>query len=120
VSKVLIVDDDSALRRLLRAALTARGYDVVEATDGQEGLLAMEKEDPDLVLLDIAMPKMTGWEVLEALRERPELEKIPIVVISALGDEVRARGLGALAVLVKPFMMDRLYETVRSALREVE
>ena len=70
--KVLVVDDDSALRRLLRMALTGVGYQVVEAIYGQEGLLAME-EEPNLVRLNIAMPKISGWEVLEALRGQPGL-----------------------------------------------
>ena len=70
--KVLVVDDDSALRRLLRMALTGVGYEVVEAIDGQEGLLAMDEES-HLVLMNIAMPRISGWEVLEALRGQPGL-----------------------------------------------
>ena len=117
--KVLIVDDDRGIRTLIRESLTARGHEVVEAADGLEGLRAIDQESPDVVLLDIVMPRMVGWQVLEILQGRPGFEELAVVIITTLADqdtEARARRLGAASVLTKPFDLADLDEAVRSAL----
>jgi DNA-binding NtrC family response regulator len=115
--RVLVVDDDGASRRLLRAACAAEGYDVVVASNGQEGLVAATSSPPDVVLLDMQMPEMDGLAVLEQLHARaPEL---PVVMVTADRDvksAVRATRLGAYDYLTKPIDHDDLFATVRRAL----
>ncbi len=102
--KILIVEDDKALREMYQLRLSINGYDVLEASDGEEGLNTAIKEKPDLVLLDIMMPKMSGMDVLDILKSTPETKDIPIIVLTALTEEsVKAKGLvyGAEDYLVK-------------------
>ncbi|MDY0087947.1 MAG: response regulator [Coriobacteriia bacterium] len=84
--KILAVDDEPSIVRLVKAALTTRGYDVVEAHDGHEALDKVALEKPDLIVLDIMMPKMDGREVARRLAANPATAKIPIVFLSAIGD----------------------------------
>lgn len=102
--KILIVEDDKALREMYQLRLSINGYDVLEAGDGEEGLDLAIKEKPDLILLDIMMPKMSGMDVLDILKSTPETKDIPVVVLTALTEEsVKAKGLvyGAEDYLVK-------------------
>ena len=117
--KVLIVDDEPGLRRLISAGLTVRGYEAIEASNGQEALVAISEGRPDVVLLDMAMPVMTGCEMLAILRRRPDFERYVILIMTALADqETRAEvmHLGASVILDKPFPLDELDEAIRSAL----
>ena len=75
--KVLVIDDEQSVRRLARAGLTARGYEVIEAASGQEGLLLIEEQRPELILLDLGLPLMSGWAVLEAIQRRPDSKSLP-------------------------------------------
>ena len=85
--KVLVVDDDQIIRRILRRLLEKRyGCVVQEATDGMAAYVAVEAELPDLVLLDVSMPNMTGPELLEKLRADPRFERLPVAMITATGD----------------------------------
>ncbi len=102
--KLLLVEDDPFLSSLLKARLTKEGFLVFHAVDGEEALQMAEKEKPDLVLLDLILPKKSGFEVLEIMRGDPRLEKVPTMIVSNLGQEsdlVRGRELGAIAYFIK-------------------
>ena len=115
--RVLVVDDDPAVRRGLVAELQAAGYETIEAADGREGLSRFEAESPDLVLTDLAMPHTDGYELIAAVRRRA---RTPIVVLSVRGgetDKVRALDLGADDYVSKPFSVQELLARVRAHLR---
>lgn len=102
--KILIIEDEELLHTLLQRKLTNEGYDVFTAGDGEEGLKTMQEIKPDLILLDIVMPKIGGFEVMAEMSKNPELSKIPIIIISNSGQPVeldRAKKLGARDCLVK-------------------
>ncbi len=102
--KILIIEDEAIMLNLLRRKLIGEGYDVEVAKDGEEGLAKMKETKPDLVLLDIIMPKMGGMEVMEWMRGDSELRKIPVIVISNSGQPVeidKAKKLGAKDWLIK-------------------
>ena len=102
--KILIIEDEEIMINLLQRKLTTEGYEISVAKDGEEGIRAMQEVRPDLVLLDIIMPKMGGFEVMEEMNKNKKLEKIPIIVISNSGQPVeldRAQKLGAKDWLVK-------------------
>lgn len=104
MKKILLVEDEEIIINLLQKKLGKEGYEVPVARDGKEGLLAMRKEKPDLVLLDIIMPKLGGFEVMEEMNKDPELKKIPVIIISNSGQPVeldRARELGVKDWLIK-------------------
>ena len=102
--KVLLIEDDKFLRKAAEATLHRHGFCVVVATNGEEGLKLAHSEKPDLILLDLIMPKMNGFEVLRRLKHEPATSRIPVVVLSNLGqqnDSVMARELGALDYWIK-------------------
>jgi DNA-binding response OmpR family regulator len=102
--KVLMIEDDSAAAEMYRLRLVADGYTVVVAEDGEQGLEMAGAELPDFIYLDIRLPKIDGFEVLERLRADPETAGIPVIILSNFGEpEFRERGLklGALEFLVK-------------------
>ena len=102
--KILLVEDEKIMINLLEKKLTQEGYDVRVAVNGEEGLKAMREEKPDIVLLDIIMPKMGGFEVMEEMGKDPVLKEIPIVIISNSGQPVeldKAKELGAKDWLIK-------------------
>jgi CheY-like chemotaxis protein len=105
----MIVDDDPDIREEMAAALVREGYEVTEAADGIEALDALAGPKPSVVLLDMMMPRMNGNEFLDAVSERPELRKIPIVVVSAYPGEVRR---GAQKVVAKPISLHMLLDVV--------
>ncbi len=116
-ASILVVDDEPPIRRLLRTSLTAQGYDVLEATGGQEAIDAVARDKPDLVILDLGLPDLGGIEVIRALRQRSSL---PIIVLSVRDDErgkVEALDLGADDYVIKPFGVDELVARIRTALR---
>jgi len=107
-TKILICEDDKSLREMYQLRLSINGYDVVEAKDGEEGLDLAIKEKPDLILLDIMMPKMSGMDVLDILKSTPETKDIPVILLTALNEEsIRSKGLvyGAEDYLVKASTM---------------
>ena len=117
---ILVVDDEPANRALLRKLLTHHGYDVVEAEDGAGAFVAVEEHDPDLVCLDVMMPRPDGVEVCQRLRSQPRHAGLPILLLTALDrPEDRARGLeaGANDFLSKPFDEIELTARIRSLLR---
>ncbi len=102
--KILIIEDEELMINLLERKLAQEGYKVETAKDGEEGLGKMRKEKPDLILLDIVMPKMGGFEVMEEMQKDNELKDIPIIVISNSGQPVeldKAKELGARDWLIK-------------------
>lgn len=102
--KILLVEDEEIIINLLQKKLVQEGYDVFTARNGQEGLDSMRKAIPDLVLLDIVMPKMGGLETMEEMRKDEKLKDIPVIIISNSGQPIeldRAQSLGAKDWLVK-------------------
>jgi two-component system phosphate regulon response regulator PhoB len=119
---VLIAEDEGALVTLLRYNLEREGYRVVHAADGEEALLLAEEEKPDLVLLDWMMPQLSGIEVCRRLRSRQESRNVPIIMLTARGEETdRIRGLdtGADDYLTKPFSMTELLARLRAVMRRI-
>lgn len=116
--KVLVIDDEPPIRKLLRMGLGSQGYEVIEASNGKLALQAMANTPPDLVVLDLGLPDLPGHELLRQIRARSEA--VPIVVLSSRGDEagkVEALDLGADDYVTKPFGMDELLARLRAALR---
>jgi CheY-like chemotaxis protein len=102
--RILLVEDDRFLRKAAEATLRQRGFHVLTAVDGEEGLRLARAEAPDLILLDLIMPKMQGFEVLRILKQDPATAGIPVIVLSNLGQESdvrQAMEAGALAYCVK-------------------
>jgi len=115
--KVLVADDDADLRELIAFTLTQGGYLVVKAADGPSAVRRFEEESADLVLLDINMPGMSGFQVCEAIRAR---SRVPVMMLTVRGEEedlVRALGLGADDYLTKPFSPRELLARIRTVLR---
>ncbi|QQO16402.1 response regulator transcription factor [Bradyrhizobium diazoefficiens] len=115
--KVLVIDDEPPIRKLLRLGLSTQGYEILDASNGK---IALEKlaEEPALIILDLGLPDIQGHELLRTIRARNE--GVPIVVLSSRGDEagkVQALDLGADDYLTKPFGMDELLARLRAALR---
>lgn len=104
MSKIMVVEDDAALREIYSIRITAEGYDVVSAGDGEEALAVAVREKPDLILSDVMMPKISGFDMLDILRSTPETANIKVIMMTALSaDDQRERGerLGADRYLVK-------------------
>ena len=110
---VLVVDDEPSIRRFLRHLLEQEGYDVLEAGSGKEALVRCERENPDLVLLDLRLPDMTGFEILSELKKRPETHHIPVVILSIVQDREEGFRLGASDYLTKPVDRDKLMERIQ-------
>ncbi|HUJ45687.1 MAG TPA: phosphate regulon transcriptional regulator PhoB [Rhizomicrobium sp.] len=119
---VLVAEDEGALVTLLRYNLEREGYRVFEARDGEEALLVASEEKPDVVLLDWMLPQLSGIEVCRRLRNRHETRNVPIVMLTARGEETdRVRGLdtGADDYITKPFSMTELLARLRAVMRRI-
>jgi two-component system phosphate regulon response regulator PhoB len=119
---ILVVEDEAAISTLLAYNLDREGYKVVEAVDGEEALLMVEEEKPDLILLDWMLPQISGIEVCRRLRNRAESRNVPIIMLTARGEEAdRIRGLdiGADDYITKPFTMNELLARIRAVLRRI-
>ena len=104
MSKVLLVEDDNNLRDIYEARMQAEGFEIVSAHDGEEGLIVAKNEHPDLIISDVMMPKISGFEMLDIIRATPTLNNVKIIMLTALGqtdDQDRADKLGADRYLVK-------------------
>jgi CheY-like chemotaxis protein len=104
MAKILIIEDDPLMSRLYQKAFTFEGYQVVAAFDGEEGWEKMKQENPNLILLDIMMPKMNGLEFLQKIKKDPDYKKIPVVCLTNLAgqqDAEKALLLGAVKYIVK-------------------
>lgn len=119
MATIVLAEDDAALRTLYGACLNRAGYDVVEAADGQAAVDRVRTCHPDLLLLDLWMPMLNGFEVLDALRHDPTATKLKVVVLSAQSDadaRFEAFGCGAVGYLVKGIAITDLLECVRATL----
>jgi two-component system KDP operon response regulator KdpE len=115
-ARVLVIDDDANLMRLLRESLAEAGYDVDAATNGRDGIAELEDRAPDLVVLDVMMPRMDGWSTLEQIRKQSE---VPVIMLSARDSEAdRLRGfdLGVDDYVTKPFSLRELNARVKAVL----
>ena len=119
---ILVVEDEDALSTLLQYNLDKEGYDVAVAADGEEALTLVSERLPDIIILDWMLPKISGIEVCRRLRQRPESRNVPIIMLTARGEESdRIRGLdtGADDYIVKPFAMSELSARIRAVLRRI-
>jgi DNA-binding response OmpR family regulator len=121
--RILVVDDEIYIVHILEFTLTMEGYDVITAADGEEALRKIRDDRPDLVVLDIMMPKMDGYEVCRRLRQDEDAQTLPVILLSAKGRPIdRETGLevGADDYIVKPFSPRRLLEKIRDLLQRQE
>jgi DNA-binding response OmpR family regulator len=121
--KVLIADDDVDHVTIVKAILEQHGYDALEAFNGEEALQEVEKHDPDLVLLDIMMPKIDGIEVVRRLKDNPKTRDLPVIMFSAKSgtrEIMESFNCGASNYLIKPIDTDRLLEKIQATLRKEE
>jgi len=121
--KILIAEDSSIVRRLVAGRLTADGYDVIEAADGEEALMLAQREHPDLVVLDKIMPKYDGFEVLRALRDDAHTRAIPIVMLTERTNEadvLDGLSLGVEEYMPKPFSPRELSARVQRVLARAD
>jgi CheY-like chemotaxis protein len=118
---VLIIDDAVHIRRLVSRMLEQAGFSTLQAADGLEGLQLLKEQKPDVVTCDISMPLMDGYQFLAAAKEAPETRYIPIIVVTAIGQEeevTKASEMGADAYLTKPFSSSHLIETIQVQLKK--
>jgi DNA-binding response OmpR family regulator len=120
MAKILVADDDDDIRKLLRRLLQAEGYVVVEAADGEEALKQARAEHPDLIILDLNLPKMDGFDVCAQIKKDPSVNKTPVLMLTAAYDKVehaeRGLSLGADEYVVKPFLREVLLHNLRRML----
>jgi len=113
--KVLVAEDEPDIRGLIVFSLEFAGYRVVQASNGEDAIDKAEREQPDLILLDVRMPKLTGYEACERLKAKETTRHIPVVFLSALSQESEIKfglGLGGEEYIIKPFAPDELYRRV--------
>jgi two-component system phosphate regulon response regulator PhoB len=121
MDRILIIEDEANIRKLISVNLMARGYDVIEAEDGQEGLSKLRYASPSILLLDIKLPDMTGWEILKIIANNPAYPPIPVIVITAsLGstnpEDVLSKNENLRKILKKPISIPELTQEVKEAL----
>lgn len=119
MAKILIAEDERDIRDLVAFTLRFAGHEVVAAANGEEAVQLAPKENPDLILMDVRMPRMTGYDACRIIKADPKLKDIPIVFLSAKGQESEIQtGLevGAEEYLLKPFAPDQLTERVKAIL----
>ena len=115
IGRVLVVDDDEDIRTLLRAALTDAGYEVTMAADGQDAIEAVRRRRPDVILLDLMMPRVSGWGFTERYAREPGPHAPIIVITAASGQVLRLPEQGVTRVVPKPFSVDALLSHVERA-----
>jgi DNA-binding response OmpR family regulator len=119
MAKIVIAEDEPDIRDLIAFTLRFAGYEVVTGSNGEEGYELTRKEKPDLVMMDVRMPKMTGYEACKKIKADPEIAHIPVIFLSAKGQETEiSSGMdsGAEEYLLKPFAPDQLTERIRAVL----
>ena len=117
--RILVVDDQEDLRGVLRDLLAGSGYTVIEAADGEAGVTKAKSERPDLILMDIQMPVIDGYEAIRRIKLQPALKPIPIVAVSSFamkGDEEKARSAGCDHYVTKPYSPMQLLRLIRGFL----
>lgn len=124
MKKILFIEDESVLQKTFDSAFKSEGYEVVSALDGETGVNLAKTQKPDLILLDMVLPKLTGFEVLKKLKEDSKTKKIPVIVLTNLermSDIDKALELGATTYLVKVnYSLDEVIKKVKSILGEPE
>ena len=113
---IMVVDDEESVRMVVSFTLEKAGYRVIDADCGDEALNAVEYNPPDLILLDLMMPNIDGWEVLQLLKSNPKTESIPVCLLTAKGDirnKMYALQQGAADYITKPFKREELLEKVK-------
>ena len=121
MTKILVVDDEDAVLEILEADLSEEGFDVISAKDGAEALALVYQERPDVVLLDLKMPVVNGYQVLQELRLDPTTKNLPVILLTGVSPtegEQAAVQLGANHYVTKPWKLDSLRAVIRVALRE--
>jgi two-component system cell cycle response regulator DivK len=116
---ILVVEDQEDNRRIMRDLLTSAGYEVMEAVTGEDGVSAAETHRPDLILMDIQLPGLDGYEATRQIKANPDLEPIPIIVVTSYalsGDDVKAFEAGCNAYVSKPFSPRELLAKIREYL----
>ena len=119
--RILVVEDDADNRRIVAKVLTGEGYDVIEVATGAEAVAAVHQQRPDLIIMDLALPGIDGWEASRRIKAAPDSADIPIIALTAFamrGDEERARAAGCDAYVPKPCRPQTLREVVRQFLPE--
>ena len=120
--KIVIIEDDKFLRELISKKLSDAGYEVLEAIDGEEGIKRVKESKPDLVLLDLILPGIDGFEVLGQIKQDPSFSNLPVIILSNLGqkeDVEKGLKLGAVDFLVKAhFTPGEIIEKIKKILRE--
>lgn len=117
--KILVVDDELFVRELIKIKLKLYGLEIIEGSNGLDAVDLALKEKPDLILLDLMMPKMDGFEACEKLKADPKTAQIPIVILTARGEQVfreRGEAAGAVGIVTKPFSPQKLAEMVMEIL----
>jgi two-component system cell cycle response regulator DivK len=117
--RVLVVEDQEDNRRILGDLLTSAGYDVIYAEDGEEALIVTSRERPDLILMDIQLPLLDGYETTRRLKMDPVLRNIPVIAVTSYalsGDDVKAKEAGCDAYVTKPFSPRQLLQVIRKYL----
>lgn len=118
---ILVVEDQEENRYLLRRLLTRAGYDMIEAVSGEDGIASAEAHRPDLILMDIQLPGVDGYEATRRIKANPALQSIPIIAVTSYalsGDEAKALAAGCDAYVAKPFSPRELLTTIRGYLSE--
>ena len=122
MKKILFIEDEPALQNALSTTLEGGGYTLLSALDGEIGLQTAQREKPDLILLDLVLPKIDGFEVLKKLKENHEMENIPVIILSNLEGSIdveRALELGAKTYLVKTnYKLEEVVEKIKNILSE--
>src|SRR5262245_54316602 len=114
--RILVVEDQEDNRQILRDLLASVGYEMIEAHDGEEALIAARTQNPDLILMDIQLPILDGYEATRRIKAQSDLRHIPIVAVTSYalsGDEEKARAAGCDAYVTKPFSARNLLETIK-------
>jgi len=123
MKKILFIEDETSLQKAFGTILKDKGYEVVSALDGETGLKLAKEENPDLILLDIILPKIHGFEVLKKLKEEKETQQIPVIVLTNLEDMEnvgKALELGAMSYLIKAqYSLEEVLEKIKKALGEL-
>jgi two-component system, cell cycle response regulator DivK len=117
--RILVVEDQPDNRQILRDLFESTGYEIVEAEDGQAGVVAAKAQRPDLILMDIQLPVMDGYEATRRIKADPDLQAIPIIVVTSYalsGDDVKARAAGCDGYVTKPFSPRALLAKVKEYL----
>ncbi len=120
MNKILIVEDEADIQALVHRVLTANGFEVFKASNGEEGLIKATTLKPDLIIMDLMMPGMSGLEVCRLLKKRPDMKGVPIIILSALNrsvDREYAEEAGADKYISKPFKIDELLVAIDTLMK---